>query len=602
MIISDEVVLRSNPQVLLNFLDSTPDSKKNNKQLISKAYCLFKTGKSISYLINVIVIKHQELPRISLELLSYVASKHGIKSYLNIVKKSSKQIFLHKTISIHFCKIITTTNLQDICNERENVKEIVSFILRENIDLSRQATNAACNIIENELNEKNPTIRKTLTVQAMKAGLICSAQFERIYTIDRRELFIEILEKKSCSPEESELIFSIAIQEFHKDYCSYRDNGESDTLTKIKNLLESKLNNGENISGLYLYLSLYAMYEPIDSINGVSLYKSELLPESLGTLIEIGINNQKELDSLIDTIPSLTSIDDPDSKKVREQYEQAPYPKWHRVTSIATPNLLSYLRFEKLPKPEKIVTSLARTPEILIAGCGTGQQPISMAIGMPYAKFTAIDISKQSIAYAIKRTKEHKIKNIKYYHADILKIEEVSKQYDIIICGGVLHHMKSPKNGLKALVGALKPNGLINIAVYSTSARRTITRHREIIAKEGVLPTVDNIRKYRARLLTSAVEKGSPLAVRDFYNLNECRDLLFHTHEKTYSWPEIGNWVSEEHLNLIKVNFPHNTPLDYKNLNGIVNNKVDFDFLEKYENSNPDTWISMMPFWCQKPA
>mgnify|MGYP006225844689 CR=1 FL=1 len=55
-----------------------------------------------------------------------------------------------------------------------------------------------------------------------------------------------------------------------------------------------------------------------------------------------------------------------------------------------------------------------KNPNILIAGCGTGQHSITTAARFNASKVLAIDLSLSSLAYAKRKTKEFAIENIEY--------------------------------------------------------------------------------------------------------------------------------------------------------------------------------------------
>ena len=86
-------------------------------------------------------------------------------------------------------------------------------------------------------------------------------------------------------------------------------------------------------------------------------------------------------------------------------------------------------------------------PQILVAGCGTGQNAIASASCFKDSQVTAIDLSLSSLGYAKRKTKEFGLQNIKYLQGDILCISRLQKTFDIIECVGVLHHMSEPKVG-----------------------------------------------------------------------------------------------------------------------------------------------------------
>ena len=119
-------------------------------------------------------------------------------------------------------------------------------------------------------------------------------------------------------------------------------------------------------------------------------------------------------------------------------------------------------------------------PEILVAGCGTGEQIFSTIGGYESWRITAIDISRPSLAYAKRQTGAHGLPDITYAVCDILDVSLLGKDFDIIECTGVLHHMADPLQGWRALLACLRPGGLMLVALYSTLARTDIQAARDL--------------------------------------------------------------------------------------------------------------------------
>ena len=91
-------------------------------------------------------------------------------------------------------------------------------------------------------------------------------------------------------------------------------------------------------------------------------------------------------------------------------------------------------------------------------------------------KIDAIDLSLKSLSFAKRKSKELKVENISFFQDDILNLPNQRKKYDLIACGGVLHHMEEPEKGLQILSDKLNNKGLLLIALYSTLARQNIKR------------------------------------------------------------------------------------------------------------------------------
>ena len=62
----------------------------------------------------------------------------------------------------------------------------------------------------------------------------------------------------------------------------------------------------------------------------------------------------------------------------------------------------------------KIQKLLKLNIKILVAGTGTGQQSIGSAVTFSGSSVDAIDLSKSSLSYALRKSKELRVKNINF--------------------------------------------------------------------------------------------------------------------------------------------------------------------------------------------
>src|SRR5262249_57552107 len=99
--------------------------------------------------------------------------------------------------------------------------------------------------------------------------------------------------------------------------------------------------------------------------------------------------------------------------------------------------------------------------DILIAGCGTGQQSIDFARNLIDARVMAVDISLASLGHAQRKTNELGLKNIEYGQADIDKLDTLGRTFDRIETMGGLHHLPHPPPGWRGLLSFLLPPALI---------------------------------------------------------------------------------------------------------------------------------------------
>lgn len=112
------------------------------------------------------------------------------------------------------------------------------------------------------------------------------------------------------------------------------------------------------------------------------------------------------------TIPISAEITNEVSAKVREQYEQSPYPRWINLGLPLRP-----LPIYKVIDCLKLRLCETEAPNILVAVCGTGQHSIDTAARIKKSKVLAVDLSLSSLAYAKRKTIELGNQNIEYMQA-----------------------------------------------------------------------------------------------------------------------------------------------------------------------------------------
>jgi SAM-dependent methyltransferase len=176
----------------------------------------------------------------------------------------------------------------------------------------------------------------------------------------------------------------------------------------------------------------------------------------------------------------------------------------------------------------------------------------------------------------------------------------VDKKFDFVMCSGVLHHMHDPEAGLAVLRSLLKPQGLMNIGLYSEYAREKVVAYRKIVAEKGWPASTDGVRALREYVM--ALDNDDPMKeiamCRDFFTTSMCRDLLFHVQEHRYTMLQLKDmydrfglslydfsYMTVDTLNRFKAQFP-----DAKDF-------CDFEKWEEYELKHKDTFLGMYQMW-----
>jgi SAM-dependent methyltransferase len=242
--------------------------------------------------------------------------------------------------------------------------------------------------------------------------------------------------------------------------------------------------------------------------------------------------------------------------------------------------------------------------DLLIAGCGTGQQVLDVAQTIVGTRTLAIDLSLSSLCYAKRQTEALGISNIEFGQADILQLGTLGRSFDVIDCGGVLHHLGDPEAGWSVLVSLLRPNGFMRIALYSELAREHIVAARKLIADRGIGRTADDIRRFRQELLANPDTSlaNQIMTNIDFFGTSMCRDLLFHVQEHRFTVPRIKVFLDANGLEFIGFMVPPKVRHSYAKRFPEDLAMNDLDHWHVFEQENPRTFIGMYQFWVQKGA
>jgi SAM-dependent methyltransferase len=312
-----------------------------------------------------------------------------------------------------------------------------------------------------------------------------------------------------------------------------------------------------------------------------------------------------EEQSLRSQIPRLTPVQNSTSQAVRRQYEENPYPRWIN-TSIAgkaetVGDLLRgsplYLDLGDYESPE--------SPEILVAGCGTGQHALQTASKFSNSRVLAVDLSLSSLTYAARRTRDLGFSNIEYGQGDIMELGSLGRRFDLIESVGVLHHLGDPLAGWRVLVNLLKPGGLMYIGLYSETARHNIISGRFLVAEEGYTTSPEDIRRCRQDIIAMAEDGNQEMAnickMNDFFNLSNCRDLLFHVQEHRFTLPQIEKALESLKLKFLGFSMRDSSVLrKFRKTHPGRRALTSFSPWHEFELENPDTFRGMYLFWCKK--
>ena len=218
----------------------------------------------------------------------------------------------------------------------------------------------------------------------------------------------------------------------------------------------------------------------------------------------------------------------------------------------------------------------------MVAGGGTGDAAIFLAEQLrDYdGEIVYLDISESSMEIARERASIRGLNNIVWHHCSILEMSEIDiGEFDYINCSGVLHHLKSPTDGLSALKSVMKDHSAMGIMIYGKYGRTGVTQMRRLMrfinANESDMETkVDNTKTVLDELPESNWFKLAEHLVNDHKRHGNIGiyDLFLHSQVRTYSVPEFFKLIESSNLNF--VGFSRGTKLLYSPPAYISNERI----------------------------
>ena len=442
----------------------------------------------------------------------------------------------------------------------------------------------------------------TLLVALLESTHIGDRELERFLTVVRCALLVAAENRRTGAELEQAGVLrfccALAAQCWINEYVFDVTDDESARVTALAERVASALRAGEAVA--MLPLALLASYRPLHSVITPEM-RDRTWPEPVAGIVRQQVLEPFEERQLAASLPRLTEIDDEVSRRVREQYEQNPYPRWVKLEPAREPMTLEDWLRQTLPSATLAPLSTGNGIDVLVAGCGSGQNPITAARTLAGARVLAVDLSLASLAHAQRKTGELAIDTIDYAQADILKIGSIGRQFDFVDSTGVLHHLGDWQAGGRALVGVLRPGGVMRLGLYTERGSASVVAARAFIAARHYGSAPQEIRRCRQDLLAAS----DPLLAQvvdyqDFFSTSECRDLLFHVQEHRLVLPQIKAFLTAHDLRFIGFIADGAIIARYRQRFPDDPSATDLDRWDRFEAEHPAIFGRMYQFWVQK--
>jgi SAM-dependent methyltransferase len=446
------------------------------------------------------------------------------------------------------------------------------------------------------------SLAEPLLLQALAMSVVRAPEIERALAALRAALLLDCPAVRFEDRDITSFALGLLAQGWNNDHAWSVTAEESSALAALK-VDRAAISAGDREATRCLILK--GLYAPIAVAFGQPMTLADahqVRPKLVREVIEPRIKSEATEREIAASLPRLRPLTDATSLRVACQYEQSPYPRWQSLMRTQAGQLRTSLG--RFVAPASL--AFMDVPfDCLIAGAGTGQQVLQSAIAYgDKAQVTALDLSTASLAYATAKAREFSVSNVRFVHGDILDADMLGRQYDIIECIGVLHHMGDPWAGWRTLLRRLKPGGLMYIGLYSAIARTDLAALRAEPGYPGAGCSDAAARAYRAELLSRSDDApgGEVKLSRNAYALNEFRDLVLHESEMQMTIPEIAEFLDAHKLTFRGFTLPPERIAAFRSAHPdhpLPGRLADW---AAFEQANPRTFDAMYCFWCTGPS
>ena len=188
-----------------------------------------------------------------------------------------------------------------------------------------------------------------------------------------------------------------------------------------------------------------------------------------------------------------------------------------------------------------------KNKKILDIGCGSGR--FTLAFAKLGAKLSVgVDLGDDGLKIGKSIAKKNKIKNIKFYKSNVLKLPFKKNSFDFVFCKGVLHHTGNTYRGLSELKRVLKKNS--NAFIYLYGSGGIFWRTRKLM--RNVMKKIPY--DYTIRILN---EIGMPARRTIFV------DSWYVPIENHINQNILENWFKKNKIEFRKYNNGKKTELEY---------------------------------------
>ncbi|OJZ72613.1 SAM-dependent methyltransferase [Mycobacterium paraffinicum] len=198
--------------------------------------------------------------------------------------------------------------------------------------------------------------------------------------------------------------------------------------------------------------------------------------------------------------------------------------------------------------------------DILIAGCGTSQAA-ACAFMNQGARVVAIDVSRSALNHEQYLKTKHGLDNLELHLLPIEEVSALGRDFDLIVCSGVLHHMADPLTGLRALGRCLRTDGVLAVMLYAKYGRIGVEILESVFHDMGLSRDEASVRLVKDAIAVLPPDHPASSYVRvarDLLSDGGLVDTFLHARQRSYTVAECLDLVGA--AGLVFQGWFHKTP------------------------------------------
>jgi tRNA (cmo5U34)-methyltransferase len=163
--------------------------------------------------------------------------------------------------------------------------------------------------------------------------------------------------------------------------------------------------------------------------------------------------------------------------EIRERFDND-VERFSNLETGQTSTIDATVSLELITESAKAVNPQAKN--LLDIGCGAGNYTLKMLSKVPDLNCTLVDLSKPMLDKAFQRASQQTSGKVTVIQGDIREIKLEDNQYDIILAGAVLHHLREDADWeyvFSKLVKILKPGGCLFISDLVTQENAVVNQY-----------------------------------------------------------------------------------------------------------------------------